>query len=139
MELIWGLIEGGRDAALLFRADLVYNCGMSDCEDGFQALLERIRRKEHPEFGSLSWNGQSRQITETVIFETNGVPEPDEVIRDRALRYLEGLTPKEQAVAEVNVIFKGKTPVRAIMRAQTAELSPERLKELRQQAGLDSQ
>ncbi len=112
---------------------------MSDHEEGFQALLDRIRHKNHPEFGSLSWNGQSRQITETVVFENNGVMEPDEVIRARALRYLEGLTPEEQAVAEVSIVFRGKTPVRAVLRAQTAELSPERLRDLRRQAGLDSQ
>lgn len=123
----------------LFLADSGYNWSMSDHEEGFQALLDRIRHKNHPEFGSLSWNGQSRQITETVVFENNGVMEPDEVIRARALRYLEGLTPEEQAVAEVSIVFRGKTPVRAVLRAQTAELSPERLRDLRRQAGLDSQ
>lgn len=102
--------------------------------DAFEMLLERIRTGDHPDYGLISWDGTSRQVTVTVQFEGNG--EPDEVIRERAVRYLEGLTAEERAVAEVDVVFREKKPVRAILRAQTGELSAERLRELSRRAGL---
>lgn len=105
-------------------------------DDGFQALLERIRNRQHPAYGSLIWNGESRQIMETVLFEGNGVTESDEVVRARALRYLEGLTAEERAVANMEIIFRDEKPVRAVLKAQTGELSPDRLAELRKRAGL---
>jgi hypothetical protein len=111
-------------------------CSVNKTQDGFQALLERIQKGEHPPFGSLSWNGKTREITETVQFESNGGM-PDNDIKERALRYLEGLTEEERDVAEIDIIFREKRPVRAVIRAQTSELSPARLRELRQQAGLD--
>lgn len=121
----------------LFLADSGYNLGM-DNEDGFQVLLEQIRAKEKklPRYGSVKWDGITRERTETYQFERNGLVEPDEVIRERALRFLEGLTPEERAVVEMEITFRDETPVRAIMKVQTGELSAERLKELRERAGL---
>jgi hypothetical protein len=110
-------------------------CGLVDGNNGFEALLERIRNQAHPEYGAISWNGKTREITETVQFEGNGA-ETDEVIRARALRYLQELTEAERAVAEIDIVFREKRPVRAVVRAQTSELSPERLRELRTRAGL---
>jgi hypothetical protein len=104
--------------------------------DEFEALLDRIRRGEHPAYGELSWNGQSRQVTVTVAFESNGCPEADEVVRARALRYLESLTPEERAAAELDIVFRDRKPVRAVLRAGTGELSMERLKELQKTAGI---
>jgi hypothetical protein len=108
--------------------------GMAD--EGFEAFLDRIRNQDHPDFGQLSWNGRTRQVTETVQFEANGCPEGDEVVRERALRYLQTLTEEERAAAELDVVFRERRPVRAVLRARTSELSPERLKEIRRQAGL---
>lgn len=99
--------------------------------DGFKALLDRIRRGAHPAYGALEWNGKSRQLTETVLFENSGAHEPDEVVRARALAYLEALTEKERAAVEVRVEFREEKPVRAIITGDTAQLSPERVAELR--------
>lgn len=60
----------------------------------------------------------------------------DEVIKARALKYLEGLTPEEWAAAKVEVFSKEGKPVRAVIKAGTRELSPERLQELSIRAGL---
>ncbi len=106
-------------------------------QDEFEILLDRIRTKAHPAYGTLAWDGRCRKVTETVAFEENGAREPDEVVRARALRFLEGLTPEERAIAEVDVTFRDGRPVRATLRAQTGTLSATRLKELRTHAGLE--
>lgn len=100
--------------------------------DDFERLLERIRNKEHPSYGTLTWDGQSRMITTTVQFEANGVVEPDEVVRQRALRYLEALSEDEREIVEVEVVFRAKKPVRAVLKAQTGQLSAARLRELQE-------
>lgn len=120
------------------QAPQVFRGICQECEvgqEGFEALLERIRNQEHPAYGALSWDGRSREITETVQFEGN-VGEADDVVRARALRYLEGLNEAERAAAEIDIVFREKRPVRAIVRAQTSELSPARLRELKERAGL---
>lgn len=104
--------------------------------DEFEAFLERIRQKNHPEYGMLSWNGQKRQVTVTVQFDGNG-SDDDAVIRARALRYLESLTPGERAIVELDVSFREGKPVKAILRAGTGDLPSERLRELAQRAGLE--
>jgi len=105
-------------------------------KDDFEGLLARIRDAEHPHYGSLCWNGKSRSLTETVLFKEDGNHEPDRVIRDRAVRYLAGLTPKEREAADIVVVLREGSPVRAEIRAETSELSPARLRELRERAGL---
>jgi uncharacterized protein YnzC (UPF0291/DUF896 family) len=106
-------------------------------DDPFEALLNRIREQHHPEYGSLSLDKKGRQLTETVQFENNGDRKQDETVRQQALRYLEALTPKERAAMEsVEIVFREKKPVRAVLKAGTGDLSPERLKELKRQAGL---
>jgi len=105
--------------------------------DQFESLLERIRERHHPEYGMISWNGETREITVTVQFERNGYQEEDEVVRARALRYLEALTPEEREAAAVDVFFRDRKPVRAILKAGTGELSLERLQELKERAGLE--
>jgi hypothetical protein len=110
---------------------------MGDDRDPFDVMLDRIRAKAHPEYGSLSWDGQCRKVTETVAFEETGAKEPDEVVRQRALRFLESLSPEERAIAEVEVTFRDGRPVRAMLRAGTGTLSAARLKELRKKVGLE--
>ena len=44
----------------------------------FDALLKPIRHKEHPDYGTPSWDGQTRTVTVTVQFEENGVKEADD-------------------------------------------------------------
>jgi len=95
--------------------------------DDYQALLDRIRNEEHPEYGTLSWDGQRRRVTITVKFAAgNGRGTP----RDRALRYLAGLTPEEWAVLEIDVVFQAGQPVMARLEADTGVLSSQRLREL---------
>lgn len=112
--------------------------GLCDCDvksSGFEGLLDRIRTGQHSSYGTLSWDGRSREITETVQFES-GNHEADEVVRERALRYLSALTPEERARIELEVVFREKKPVRAVLKGKTAELSPDRLVELRRLAKL---
>lgn len=110
---------------------------MSVDQEAFETLLERIRRGNHPDYGMISWDGDTRQLTVTVQFERNDCPEEDAVVRARALRYLEALTAEERAVAEVEIVFRERKPVRAILKAGTGELSIERLAELQREAGLE--
>jgi hypothetical protein len=102
---------------------------MDDIEDGFDQLLDRIRAKEHPQYGSLSWDGESREVTVTVQFE-NGRQEDPEAVRARALRYLASLTPEERQSLQVDVQMRDGTPVRAVLKGRTNALSPERLRAL---------
>jgi hypothetical protein len=104
--------------------------------DEFDVLLERIRQKNHPEFGMLSWSGQKRQVTVTIQFDGNGCDD-DAVIRARALRYLESLTPEERAIIDLDVSFREGKPVKVVLRAGTGDLPAERLRELAQRAGLE--
>lgn len=106
-------------------------------QDEFETLLKRIRERDHPDYGMISWDGDTRRVTVTVQFERNGCPDEDVVVRARALQYLEALTAEERAVAEVDVVFRDKKPVRAILKAKTGELSVKRLKELQEGAGLE--
>ena len=109
---------------------------MECSEAEFQALLERLRRHEHPEYGVLSWDGQTRQISVTVTFERS-TDEADEAVRARALRYLGSLTPEEQRLVDVDITFRGGRPVKAILRTGTGELSADRLRQLARSAGLN--
>jgi hypothetical protein len=128
------IINGGPPSMFL---GICGRCHMAEDQDAFEILLDRIRAKAHPEFGSLSWDGQCRRVTETVAFEESGVKEPDDVVRQRALRFLEGLTPEERRAAEVEIVFREERPVRAILKAQTGALSAKRLQEMRARAGLE--
>jgi hypothetical protein len=100
--------------------------------DEFEELLNRIRQSKHPAYGSLTWDGVSRQVTTTVQFE-NGQQEPDEVVRGRALRYLEQLTAEERSAVQVEVLLKEGRPVRAVIKASTDKLPVERLHEMERQ------
>jgi hypothetical protein len=106
------------------------------CQQEFEVLLERIRRREHPDYGVLAWDRQRRQISVTVQFERS-VDENDQVVRTRALRYLEALTPEEQTAVDIEVSFRGGRPVKATLRTGTGELSADRLRELARRAGLN--
>lgn len=110
------------------------NCPARQERDEFEALLERIRQGNHPEYGALSWDGQRRQMEITVTFDSDGASE--EVVRRRALRYLESLSPEERALMTVEVVFREGSPRRATLRAQTGTLPGWRLDELRQKAGI---
>lgn len=105
-------------------------------QGAFGELLDRIRAREHPDYGSISWDGQSRAFTITVQFERNGFVEEDDLVRERALKYLGGLTPEEQAAADIEVILKNGVPVRAVLKGHTSELDPARLRELERRIGL---
>lgn len=96
--------------------------------DDFEQLLERIRQQENPEYGSLEWDGHSRQATVNVKFEREG--DDDAVVRRRALSYLQGLTPEERANLNIEVVYRKNVPVRAVLRGKTSSLNPERLKGL---------
>lgn len=99
--------------------------------DEFEALLERIRSGNHPEYGTLAWDGENRKFSITVTFETGG-DEPDDIVRRRALRYLEALSPEEREMVDIDVAFRGGRPVRATLRTGTGMLSTQRLRELSQ-------
>jgi hypothetical protein len=101
----------------------------------FEELLNKIRQDRLPKYGQLDWDGATRTVTETVQFETSP-QDSDDLVRSRALRYLEQLTPEERAQAKVEVITRDGRPVRAVLRGSTAALSPERLQEMRGRAGL---
>jgi hypothetical protein len=103
--------------------------------DEFEAFLARIRDGKHPEFGTLSWDGQRRQITVTVQFDANGV-EDKARSRQQALRYLASLTQEERETIDMEITFREGRPVKAVLRGATGDLSPERLKELAERAGL---
>jgi hypothetical protein len=104
-------------------------------QDEFEALLARIRDGKHPNYGTLSWDGQRRLITVTVQFDGNGV-EDKAVLRQRALRYLASLTKEERETIDMEITFRDGLPVKAVFRGATGDLSPERLKELADRAGL---
>jgi hypothetical protein len=104
--------------------------------DEFEALLARIRNKNHPQYGTISWNGQTREITVTIQFDGNGV-EDDATVRQRALRYLESLTKEEREIINLDINFRDFKPVKAILRAGTGDLPTERLRELAARAGLE--
>jgi hypothetical protein len=104
--------------------------------DGFEALLTRIRDGNHPDYGTLSWDGQTRQVTVTIQFDGNGI-EDKAMLRQRALRYLASLTAEERATIDMEITFREGKPVKAVLRGATGDLSPERLRELAQRAGLE--
>jgi hypothetical protein len=99
--------------------------------DEFEALLERIRQSDHPDYGVLAWDGQRRRFSITVTFERVQT-EPDEVVRRRALRYLEALSPEERELLDIDVAFRDGKPVRATLHTDTGMLSTKRLRELSQ-------
>lgn len=103
-----------------------------DCthQNEFEALLERIRNREHPEYGTIAWDGERREVQVTVTFERGGVEESDAAVRARALRYLESLTAEEKELVDVQVTFRAGRPVKAVLRAGTGELSAQRLREM---------
>lgn len=107
----------------------------ADNDGGFEELLRRIRDKEHPKYGVLSWDGIHRVITATECFEREP-GEPDAVVRGRALRYLMSLTEQERAAVEVEVSFRNDVPVGLKMKARTNDLNPQRLEELKRAAGI---
>jgi hypothetical protein len=99
--------------------------------DGFEAVLDLVRRAEHPDYGSIGYDGQKRVITTTVQFDlVTGRQEDPELIRQRAVRYLEGLTPEERQLLDVEVVFRAGAPVRAVLKGSTEDLPPARLVEL---------
>jgi hypothetical protein len=104
--------------------------------DEFEKFLDRLRNKNHPQYGTISWNGRTREITVTIQFDGNGV-EDDATIRQRALRYLESLTREEREIINLDVSLREGKPVKAILRAGTGDLSIERLRELAARAGLE--
>ncbi len=97
-------------------------------EDSFEQLLERIRQQRHPEYGSLEWNGQSRQATVNIRFENEG--DDEATVRRRALTYLRGLTPEERANLNIEIVYRKNVPVRAVIRGKTSNLNPDRLRGL---------
>lgn len=98
--------------------------------DQFERLLERIRHKEHPEFGTLTWDRQTREFHITVTFERNG--EPDPMVRARALRYLESLSEEERDLVDIDIGFRQGTPVKATVHVDTGALTASRLRKLSQ-------
>ncbi len=103
-------------------------------QDAFDQLLARIRNNEHPEYGTLSWDGESREITETVLFEQPG--DSEATVRQRAIAYLSQLTPAERAAVKVDVHTRQGRPYRAVVKGKTSSLSPDRLRELKRGAGI---
>jgi hypothetical protein len=95
----------------------------------FQRLLKKIREDQVPEYGSVHYDGQSGEIRDEMLL---GRPEENpQIAKERLLRYLEGLTPDEQSVVDIEVETKEKSYRRLIVTAGTSELSPERLAELK--------
>lgn len=102
--------------------------------DDFEQLLRRIREREHPHHGAITWDGRQRTFEISVQFTRNGQAEDAEIIRLRALRYLGGLTETEREAAHIDIQLKDGIPVRAVLKGNTSDLNPERLKRLEQQA-----
>jgi len=107
-------------------------CGGGICPlgvDQYAKLLERIRTGDLPAYGKLSWDGRRRQVEITAQFD-EGDGASDEVVRRRALRYLESLTPEERAVVDMEIEVRDGRPVRARLKAKTGAFSAQRLREL---------
>lgn len=102
------------------------------CDEAFEALLSKIREDRLPAYGSLSWDGESREITETFQLQQPG--EDRAAAKSRLLRYLQDLTPEEQAAAEIEIGTRAGAPFLLTVKGKTSELSPARLAELRQKA-----
>lgn len=102
--------------------------------DEFEQLLERIRQREHPEYGSITWDGHRRSFEVSVQFARSGVAEDEGVIRARALRYLGSLSKREREAARIDIQLRCGVPVRAVLRGNTGDLDPERLRELERRA-----
>lgn len=100
----------------------------AELDNSFEQLLERIRQQRHPEYGSLEWNGQSRQATVNVRFENDG--DDEETVRQRAVAYLTQLTPQERANLNIEIVYRKNIPVRAVLRGKTSNLNPDRLRGL---------
>ena len=95
----------------------------------FERILERLANGDYPDYGSLYWDGEHRTVELTVLFD-DGSGASDDVVRRRALRYLESLTPEERAAVKLEVSFRDHRPVRAVVRAQSGQFSAARLREL---------
>lgn len=98
--------------------------------DPFEQLLERIRAAEHPDYCTLSYDGERRVVSANIKFEPAANKADPEEIRQRALRYLTGLTPEERAVLDIDIQMHNGVPVRAVLKGLTKDLPIERLQEL---------
>ncbi|MCK6629367.1 MAG: hypothetical protein L6R45_29845 [Anaerolineae bacterium] len=101
-------------------------------DEAFEALLEKIRQDRLPAYGSLRWDGQHRQVTETFRLQQPGESQAE--AKSRLLRYLENLTPEERATVDIAIETKDATPYLLKVTGKTSELPPARLAELRRRA-----
>lgn len=101
-------------------------------DEAFEALLSKIRDDRLPAYGSLRWDGEHRQVTETFRLQQPGEEKGE--AKNRLLRYLENLTPAERATADIAIETKDEAPYLLKVTGKTSELSPTRLAELRRRA-----
>lgn len=101
-------------------------------DEGFDALLKKIREDKLPEYGSISYDGQSRQFTETFLLRHQGEDKSEG--KSRLLRYLEELTPEEREAANLEIETKERAPYLLRLKGKTGDLPADRLTELRQRA-----
>lgn len=106
-------------------------------QTAFDELLDAIRANERtpPDRGSINWDGKERSYEIIIDFQQNGQTEPPEIVRSRALAFLEGLTP-EQRRAQLNIRYRNGVPVSALFRGTTKELDPKRLNQMKDRLGL---
>lgn len=97
----------------------------------FREFVERIRQGNHPDYGTLVWDGETQQLSVTVVFEMHH-QEPLEVVRARALKFFEQLQPHEWLVFQIVLSFRAGRPVRAYLKPRTSavKIGTSRLREL---------
>lgn len=105
--------------------------------DSYDEFLERIRTGRHPDFGEIVWDGEIQQISLSVKFDL-GWMETDTAIRERAWRYLRGLSPTERAIVKIRIQVHNGLPVRAAISpregaAGVLRLGTDRLQALEQE------
>lgn len=101
--------------------------------DGFDEFLERIRTGKHPDYGEMTWDGETRQTTISVKFERPGRFETETTVRERAWRFLRQFTPSERLIVRIRILCKDDKPVGAVIepRSSGLGLGTARLREMK--------
>lgn len=103
-------------------------------DENWQAFLSALKNPK-PAYGSVTWDGQSKQISLTIQFARSGVQEDPEVIRERARRYFSLMAPEERAILEIEVHKRDGVPIWATIRPRSGaavRLNTTRLRQLGQ-------
>lgn len=110
---------------------------MSDCSangsDSYDEFVESIRTGRHPAYGTLVWDGQTRQTAFTIQFRRNENDDPD-MVRLRAWRTLKKIGAGERHILKIEVAIKQGLPVYATIQPRDEAAGVLRLGTARLQA-----